>query len=249
MNAIRKRGQEIAEHIEQVADAILPTLKALAVNKSIDPNRRTEVVSTLFEGLKRSAGEAIAKRLAEPIVDDDDDIAKLGAPESRRSVRQRTEGIAHGGDEDGDEIEKGGASLPSESVVAIAKNLAEGEITGTTLQRRDFTNALLRGASCINGKGETIEQAFARYADTPDGRVLMKARALATGGDYQAPEPQRADPPMTPSLLALWGIADKIREAEPKLTKEQSFARALDTKEGARHYKSYKGELAQGVGR
>ena len=217
--AIRKRGQTIAKCIGQEADAILPTLQALAANRSLEPDTVQATTRGIFDGLKKSAAAIIVRKLVAPIEIDDTEIEK-GA----------------------DNIVLLRETQPAPSVVEIAKSLVEDGI-GTTLSKRDFYTAMLKGAGELPLKsGETSEQRFSRYVTTTgDGRLLMQAYKVAKGDEPE--KPQRADPPMTPSLQALWGIADKILEENPKLTKEQSFARAMQTKEGRRHYKSYKSEI------
>ena len=84
---------------------------------------------------------------------------------------------------------------------------------------------------------ESPEQAFTRFiTKTPEGQVLYKTFTQTKGASFApAPEPD-ADASGGPSegYKGLQGVAEKLRAADPTMTKQQATAAALRTPEGAR---------------
>lgn len=91
--------------------------------------------------------------------------------------------------------------------------------------KAQFFDELSKRAEAEKKPGESVAQAFARFADTDVGKVLMQAHKLAGGPDHQferpVPSPVRKASPAMDKLMQLAAARSK---ASPELSPEQSFA-------------------------
>ncbi|HTA99370.1 MAG TPA: hypothetical protein VK804_02755 [Bradyrhizobium sp.] len=119
-----------------------------------------------------------------------------------------------------------------ETTIALAKS-APGNKT-----KSEWYAELRKHANRRRQPGETIEKAFAKFIEDPDGRPLYAAYKSAKGPSYVAPtEGSTAPPPGSDSGLAkLKQIAAGLRASDGTLTAPQAMAKAILTPEGATAY-------------
>jgi len=109
-------------------------------------------------------------------------------------------------------------------ITEVAERVAKGMPTKFT--KAEFFAELDRRAQAEKKPGESVAQAFARFAETDIGKVLMQAHKLAGGPDHQFEKPlvTKADAAPTPSLDKLKDLASAHQADNPGKTYEASFA-------------------------
>ena len=132
------------------------------------------------------------------------------------------------------------------SAQAFAKALTTAE--GRELYQRDRDERLGRIHKATTGMtpswpdAEDHEPEVERV-DSPTRR----ARELHPGRQAEpAPPRHAAQPPKSPSMIALQALAEEYRAADPTLSEAQAFSRAMHSKPGTRLYRAWKAEVAQG---
>jgi hypothetical protein len=97
------------------------------------------------------------------------------------------------------------------------------------LTKAEMFEEINRRAQAQRRDGETKEAAFARYVTKDeDGIALASVHKMLPGPDWR-PEPDprvmaKTAPPST-HLNTLMALAEELRKENPKLTKEQAFAK------------------------
>jgi len=108
-------------------------------------------------------------------------------------------------------------------MLTIAKAVASG--SPTTVTKAQFFDEMSERAEAEKKPGESVAQAFARFAETDIGKVLMQAHKLAGGPDHQfeRPEVTKADTPPMPALDKLKAMAADHQKTTG-VTPEAAFA-------------------------
>ena len=130
-------------------------------------------------------------------------------------------------------------------MLTIAKAVASG--SPTTVTKAQFFDEMSERAEAEKKPGESVAQAFARFAETDDGKVLMQAHKLAGGPDHQFERPvtKADDDAPTPSLDRLKDLASDHMKQNPGKTAEQSFAAVYTDPANKDLVAQYKTEVAE----
>jgi len=116
----------------------------------------------------------------------------------------------------------------------------------TRFCKADFFREIDRRALAQKRDGETREQAFSRFASTPDGLTLMAAHKRASGPDFEFERPVTKDDCVapTPSLDKLKALAAD-RQKTTGVTPESAFAAVYTDPANKDLVAQHKAELAE----
>lgn len=219
-------ADDLSALVEKGNRALLTSISSINADGSLDIVEKTAAIHESFAQYRRWQAETFAKSDDEiedeelkDIKGESDDVelhhrrqariaAEARAARQRRSMRKE--------------------EIDMNTMLEVAKSVARGEPTRFT--KRDFFLALDEMAQKSKGANESREAAFARYAATPDGMVLMQAHKGAGGPDFEGTRPiegfrkdtgSQAD---TPSMTEIKRLTSQRVATEPSKTYEQHFA-------------------------
>jgi hypothetical protein len=115
----------------------------------------------------------------------------------------------------------------AQEIINIAKAINAGTASGNFASKASWYQVMKRLAEQDRKSGQSSEQAFAAFIQTPDGVELFKAYKSASGPAF---EPVAVEIPVikTDSAYArLKKIASDLREESPDLTEGAAFLKAF----------------------
>jgi hypothetical protein len=111
-------------------------------------------------------------------------------------------------------------------IIKLAKSINAGT-SANHASKASWYEVMKRLAEQDRKSGQSSEQAFAAFIQTPDGAELFKAYKSASGPDFAAPAAPVQVIKTDSAYARLRKIADGIIVEQPQLTREQAFARAF----------------------
>jgi len=129
-------------------------------------------------------------------------------------------------------------------MLTFAKAVAAG--APTTITKAQFFEEMSKRAQAEKKPGESVAQAFARFAETDIGKVLMQAHRHASGPDHQfeKPEVTKAEAPSMPALDKLKQLAADHQKTTG-VTPEAAFAVVYTDPANKDTVAQHKAELAE----
>jgi hypothetical protein len=113
-------------------------------------------------------------------------------------------------------------------IISLAKAINAGT-SGNHASKASWREVTKRLAEQDMRKGESPQQAFARFIQTPDGAELFKAFKSASGPDHEPPVVDEALPVIKSdsAYARLKKIAANLRAENPKLTEGDAFLKVF----------------------
>jgi hypothetical protein len=109
-------------------------------------------------------------------------------------------------------------------IISIAKSINAGTAAGNFASRASWFQVMKRLAEQDRKSGQSSEQAFAAFIQTPDGSELFKAYKNADGPDVEPVAVEAHVAKFGPGMMALHKRADQIREGT-SMSRAQAVAK------------------------
>jgi len=118
-------------------------------------------------------------------------------------------------------------ALAAAERAAAAKEQLKESAMAKEATREDINNLMHKRAEELRADGETPQQAFAKYMETPEGLNWYRAYKRLPAAEYTAPIAKLSNAQET-----LAAKVAEIRKADPRLTPQQAAAKAYDSTPG-----------------